>query len=56
MSTFRAIICVISGLIYQSFLFTALGIDMDNVPVSLIVVLWFVESFATVLIVEKLGL
>lgn len=56
MSTFGAIISVIAGLVLQSVLYTALGIDVENVPVLVIVILWAVFSAIAAIIVEKIGL
>lgn len=56
MSTFGAIICVIAGLFIQSALYASLGIDVDDVPVLVIIILWFVFSSITAVLVEKIGL
>ena len=56
MSNFGAIISVIAGLILQALLYVALGIDVENVPVLVIVILWIVFSAITAVVVEKIGL
>ena len=40
MFTFGVIISVIAGLVLQSVLYTTLGIDVDDVPVLVIIILW----------------
>lgn len=56
MSNFGAIISVIAGLILQALLYVALGIDVENVPVLVIVILWIVFSAIAAVVVEKIGL
>lgn len=56
MSTFGAIICVIAGLFIQSALYVSLGIDVDDVPVLVIIILWVVFSSITAVLVDKIGL
>lgn len=56
MSTFGAIISVIAGLFLQAALYTMLGIDVDDVPVLVIIILWAVFSTLAALAVEKIGL
>lgn len=53
MSTFGAIVSVIAGLFLQSVLYVTLGIDVDNVPVLVIIILWVVFSAIAAVIVEK---
>ena len=53
MSTFGAIISVIAGLVLQAVLYTVLGIDVDDVPVLIIIILWVVFS-AIVNAVDKM--
>ena len=56
MSTFGAIISVIAGLVLQAALYTGLGIDVDNVPVLVIIILWVVFSTIAAFVVDKIGL
>ena len=56
MSNFGAIISVIAGLVLQAVLYVALGINVENVPVVVIVILWVVFSAFVAVIVEKIGL
>ena len=56
MSTFGAIISVIAGLFLQAALYVALGIDVENVPVLVIIILWVVFSTLAVVVVDKIGL
>lgn len=56
MSTFGAAISVVAGLFLQAALYTMLGIDVDDVPVLVIIILWVVFSTLTALVVEKIGL
>lgn len=55
-SSMGAIISVIAGLFLQSVLYVALGIDVDDVPVLVIVILWAVFSAIAAVVVEKIGL
>ena len=52
MSTFGAILCVIAGLVEQSVIYTALDIEVDDVPGIIIVILWVVFSVVTAMIVS----
>ena len=56
MSTFGAIISVMAGLVLQAALYTGLGIDVDDVPVLVIIILWVVFSAIAAFVVEKIGL
>ncbi len=56
MSTFGAIVCVIGGLILQAILYTALNIEVDNVPILVILILWVVFSGIVAVVVDKIGL
>ena len=56
MSTFGAIVNVIAGLFLQAALYVALGIDVDDVPVFVIIILWAVFSAIAAVVVEKIGL
>ena len=56
MSTFGAIVSVIAGLVLQAALYVALGIDVDDVPVLVIIILWAVFSAIAAVVVDKIGL
>lgn len=56
MSTFGAIVSVIAGLFLQSALYVTLGIDIDDVPVLVIIILWAVFSAIAAVVVDKIGL
>lgn len=56
MSTFGAIISVIAGLLLQAAVYVALGIDVDDVPVLVIIILWVVFSTIAAVVVDKIGL
>ena len=56
MSTFGAIISVIAGLVVQAVLYTVLGIDVDDVPVLIIIILWVVFSAIAAVVVDRIGL
>ncbi|MBQ2887231.1 MAG: hypothetical protein IJE43_26255 [Alphaproteobacteria bacterium] len=56
MSIFGASISVIAGLFLQSALYVALGIDVENVPVLVIIILWTVFSTLAAVVVDKIGL
>lgn len=55
-STFGAIVSVIAGLVLQAVLYTALGIEVKDVPLIVILMLWFVFSIIVAAIVDKIGL
>ena len=56
MSTFGAIVSVLAGLFLQSALYVTLGIDVDDVPVLVIIILWVVFSAIAAVVVDKIGL
>ena len=56
MSTFGAIVSVMAGLFLQSALYVSLGLDVDDVPVFVIIILWAVFSAIAAVVVEKIGL
>ena len=56
MSTFGAIVSVIAGIFLQAALYVALGIDVDDVPVLVIIILWVVFSAIVAVVVDKIGL
>ena len=45
MSTFGSIVSVIGGLVAEALVFTLFGVDVENVSVVVIVILWIVFSF-----------
>lgn len=56
MSTFEAIVSVIAGLFLQSALYVTMWIDVDDVPVLVIIILWGVFSAIVAVVVDKIGL
>lgn len=56
MSTFGAIISVIAGLVLQAVVYMGLGIEVEDVPVFVIIVLWVVFSAIAAVVVDKIGL
>lgn len=56
MSTFGAIVSVVAGLFLQSALYVALDIDVENVPVIVIIILWGIFSAIAAVVVDKIGL
>lgn len=56
MSTFGEIVSVIAGLVLQSVLYVTLGIDVDDVSVIIILILWAVFSKITDMVVDKIGI
>lgn len=55
-STLGVIISIIVGLFMQAALYTALEIDVADVPVIVILILWVVFSAITAVIADKIGL
>ncbi len=51
LGTIGIVLCAISGLVEQAMLYVLLGIDVENVPVIVMILLWFVFSFITMLLV-----
>lgn len=56
MSTLGVIVSVIAGLFLQSALYVTLGIDVDDVPILVIIILWVVFSAIAAVVVDKIGL
>lgn len=54
MSGFGTFLCVISGLVWQALLYTALDIEVENVPVFVMIVLWVLFSAITAVVAEVL--
>ena len=51
------LVSVIAGLVFQVVWYVALGIDIDDVPVLvIIIVLWSVFSTLAAVVVDKIGL
>lgn len=55
-STFGEIVSVVAGLFLQAALYVSLGIDVENVPVLIIIILWVVFSTIVAIIADKIGL
>lgn len=55
-STFWAIISVVAGLVGQVLLYMGLGIEVEDVPVFVMIVLWIVTSTITAVIADRIGL
>jgi hypothetical protein len=55
-STIGAILCVIGGLLGETAIFVLLGIDVENVPGIVIIILWAVVSTILAEIAGKWGL
>ena len=55
-SNFGAVLAVIGGLVLQSLIYTIFEIDVDSVPVFVIVILWFVFFCVSAYIIDKLGI
>lgn len=54
MSLFSGTIGIDSGLFWQVLLYSSLGIDVDNVSVFVIIILWCVFSGITIFVIEML--
>lgn len=55
-STFGAIVSVVSGFILQAMLYAVLGINVENVPVLVIIILWAVFSMLVAAVAQKAGI
>lgn len=55
-STFGAILCVATGWVIRAIIYEVLGIDVEKVPVIVIIILWAVGSTVTAVVAEKIGL
>jgi hypothetical protein len=55
-STFGAILSVVGGLIGTAIILGVIGVDVENVPVIVIIILWAVVSAILAAIASKLGL
>ncbi len=55
-STFGAIISSLSGLVGQAFIYTLLDIDVENVPVIVMIILWIVISAVVGAVADSMGL
>jgi hypothetical protein len=53
-STFGAIISIIGGLILQALIYTLLGIDVEAVPVFVIIIMWAIGSTVISFWVKKM--
>lgn len=54
-STFGAILSVIAGLVGQVVIYIALGIEVENVPAIVMIILWIVISSITGAILDSIG-
>ena len=55
-STFGAILSVIAGLFGQALIYMALGIEVEDVPVIVMLILWVVISAIVAGLAEMIGL
>ncbi len=55
-STFGAIVSSLSGLVGQALIYTLLDIDVENVPVIVMIILWIVISTVVAVVAETVGL
>ena len=53
-SNFGAILSVIGGLVLQAIFYMIFGIEVENVPVFVIIVLWVVFSILCAAVIEKI--
>lgn len=54
-STFGAILSVIAGLVGQVVIYMALGIEVENVPAIVMIILWIVISSIIGAILDNIG-
>lgn len=54
-SGFGAILSVIAGLVGQVIIYMALGIEVEDVPVIVMIILWIVISSITGAILDSIG-
>lgn len=55
-STFGAVFSMICGMVLQAFIYTVFGIDIKDVPVVILLILWVFLSALAAVVVEKIGL
>ena len=55
-STFGAVFSMICGIVLQAFIYTVFGIDVKDVPVVILLILWVFLSALAAVVVEKIGL
>ena len=55
-STFGAVFSMICGMVLQAFIYTVFGIDVKDVPVVILLILWVFLSALAAVVVEKIGL
>lgn len=55
LSTFGAILSVIAGLVGQVVIYMVLGIEVENVPAIVMIILWIVISSITGAILDNIG-
>lgn len=56
LSTFGAILSVLAGLVGQVMIHMALNIEVDNVPVIVMVILWIIISSVAAAVLDNLGI
>lgn len=55
-STFGVVFSMICGMVLQAFIYTVFGIDVKDVPVVILLILWVFLSALAAVVVEKIGL
>ena len=55
-STFGAILSVIAGLVGQVAIYMMLGVEVEDVPVIIMIILWIVISSITGAILDSIGI
>ena len=55
-STFGAVFSMICGMVLQAFIYTVFGIDIKDVPVVILLILWVFLSALAAVVVDKIGL
>lgn len=55
-STFGAILSVIAGLVGQVAIYMVLGVEVEDVPVIIMIILWIVISSITGAILDSIGI
>lgn len=55
-STFGVVFSMICGIVLQAFIYTVFGIDVKDVPVVILLILWVFLSALAAVVVEKIGL
>lgn len=55
-STFGAILSVIAGLVGQVAIYMMLGVEVEDVPVIIMIILWIVISSITGAVLDSIGI